>query len=665
MRALEWTRLGRVIGYRQAQYVRELVDLFSGGQLDEALRRAIPVDGPLSPGAKLMLGTPAPRTELSVNAREKAAGSVMGAGQDLQSLFKRLYRDAFKKLEREGRIDEAAFVLTELLHSNLEAVSFLERHGRLRLAAEIAEARSLPPPVVIRQWVLAGDVKRAMVIARRTGAFAQAIALLQRGHQEQARTLRMLWAELLAEAGDFDRAVQVIWEVPQARGLASKWIDRAIELGGPGGAAMLARKIVLMPNSLAELAPSVQALLDDDDPQRASERRAFSRVVCLERPGPVVGVLARPALRAMIRETASGDNEAASLISKLRQSVDGAMTTDLPQIPVAIADGIAQREIPLVIDVDATRTGTVVLHDVARLPDGRFLLAAGEAGVLLVTRDGRRVAQFATPAHGLSVSDSGLGAIAVAYRGMVSRLSRIDLAELRSRTWCDAGINSSFAKTYDGEKWFCILGNTLAAVDALGGADLRTLWSLPDSCALLVERSPAGLSAFMMPPPHYEAWHYELPSLTLRRRRTIPTESHLSALGPDDSSLTTQVHRGEQLSISAEIWREGDHRSLLLPDVDGRALYWRGPALLRDGFVMMSANGYAVRSPERVTREGPLVHELYVFDEEVLQLRLKVRLHGASSVHARLMDGYLVACDERGRVVSVDLRTGQVTSFTV
>jgi len=76
--------------------------------------------------------------------------------------LRRLYREAFHRLESQERIEEAAYLLAEVLHAHEEAVGFLERHGRFLLAAEMAEARHLPPGLVVRQWLLAGNRERAL-----------------------------------------------------------------------------------------------------------------------------------------------------------------------------------------------------------------------------------------------------------------------------------------------------------------------------------------------------------------------------------------------------------------------------------------------------------------------------------------------------------------------
>src|SRR5262249_42216916 len=133
------------------------------------------------------------------------------------------------------------------LHDNREAVSFLERHGKLRLAAEVAEARELPPDLVARQWVIAGDYRRALEIARRSGVFAQAVAQLERTHPDAACMLRLHFADALATGGDFVAAVEAVWPVESARHLAAAWIARGLELGGLVEARLLPRQLSVEP----------------------------------------------------------------------------------------------------------------------------------------------------------------------------------------------------------------------------------------------------------------------------------------------------------------------------------------------------------------------------------------------------------------------------------
>src|SRR5262249_14744629 len=146
---------------------------------------------------------PGRRTSLSINPLRAPAQSTWAMGPQVYGYLRKLYRQAFEWLEGQGRIEEAAFVLTELLASHAEAVSFLEKHGRLRLAAEIAEAKGLSPAMAIRLWWLAKERKRAISLALRTGEFERAIQHLSGSHPEEAAALRTVWADRLAAAGKY------------------------------------------------------------------------------------------------------------------------------------------------------------------------------------------------------------------------------------------------------------------------------------------------------------------------------------------------------------------------------------------------------------------------------------------------------------------------------
>jgi hypothetical protein len=130
------------------------MQMFEQGDVDEALRHAIPLSSISdSPILKMTLGLPGVRQNLRLNPFGRRPSSTILLGQSLYSHLNQLYRSTLKRLEAQGRIAEAAFVLAELLRSNEEAVAFLERNGRLREAAEVAEARELAPEIIVRQWL--------------------------------------------------------------------------------------------------------------------------------------------------------------------------------------------------------------------------------------------------------------------------------------------------------------------------------------------------------------------------------------------------------------------------------------------------------------------------------------------------------------------------------
>jgi hypothetical protein len=539
------TKLSHVVGKKQAQYIARMMDMFERGDIQEALRHAIPIDGLASGLSKPALSVPTARDNLSLSPYQTHASSSIYMGDDLLGELRRLYRQSFERLEAQGRIEEAAFVLAELLHANEEAVAFLERHGKLRLAAEMAEARGLAPGLVIRQWFIAGDKERALQLARRTNAFADALQWLERKDKKQAEIWRLLWAAALADAGDYTAAVDVIWSVASGRNLAVDWMNKAIEVGGVTGARMLARKLSLLPQTFDEIKERALALLENESTEQTAARLSFADTLMGGERTPQTKTLARAVVRAVLRDAAHASEVITS--QKYHQLIDfaadSALRTDAPALPAVNRVSLLSRTSALQLRIAASDVGTMAIQDVALLPDGRLVIALGEAGVKLLTRDGRTVTHFDQPANKLVLSDNGDRAIAMAKRGEVWRLARLDFLARRAEDWVEARVDA-FANDYDGSLWFIGAGGDFYAIDATAKR-FDAIWRVPDvgGEALAVARSTSSCR-FLASGREFEEWHYELPSLRLRSRNSIK----ISFDEPDKTYIPHSIH----LALSAD-----------------------------------------------------------------------------------------------------------------
>jgi hypothetical protein len=537
-KVLVGANLAPFLGRRQAEYVGKMIDLFEQGDLGEALRHAIPLGGDEAEAGEApppMIGVPRPRSNLAISGGSGGKGSALYAPEDFYADLRRRYRAAFERLERDGRIEEAAFVLAELLRESAEAVAFLERHGRFRLAAEVAEARGLPPGLLVRQWLLAGDASRAVLLARRHGAFADALARL--GQHAQAPVLRMLWAGTLADAGDFAAAVDMAWPLPEARAVAEAWIDAAIAQGGAAAARMLARKLALVPASFPDVRACAHKslLLDAEDEGAARERRAFAEALLAEPTSPASRTLARPLLRALVRDgSRTGDPATRLLVDRLEGFAgDEALRADRPPWPAERTPRASPG--PRTLTLAATDTGATPVHDAAHLPDGRTLLALGEAGVRVLGRGGRPLFDLGQPAHRLVVSDRGDRALALARRGDAWRVARLDLVGRRSQAWCEARFDCT-APDFDGSQWVVAAGSRLLVIDALEARfDALASLDLREAAALAVSRTSSScVVALAEPGDRLARCRYDLPSWTLRRRDRFdaPFGRSLTTAGP-------------------------------------------------------------------------------------------------------------------------------------
>ncbi len=598
-RFLVVSKLAHFVGRKHAEYIGKMMDMFERGDTLDALRHAIPLSSMPGADGGPLFGAPAPRSRLDFSLFGSSGGapSVILEG-DLFASLRKLYRSAFQRLEAMGRIDEAVFVLVELLEASEEAVSFLERHGRLKLAAELAEARQLAPGLVVRQWFVAGDVERAVRIARRHSAFADALSRLENSKPdspELTRTLRLLWADALAEGGNWGAAVETAWQIPEARRLVRTWIERGLALEGPSAGRLLARQLALFPESFASVRDTAVGLLSERGPEGARTRLAFTKAL-LEAPStPESRALARPSARALLRDAAVLSEVAHTDLAKIVDyAQDRALRTDMPELPKwkgASADPVNLRIAP-------SDRGRTPVHDAVFLASGKTLAALGESGVRLLSREGRELAPFDVPATRLVISDSGASALALAPRGDVWRISRIDLATRLADSWCDARL-TAFAEDFDGSLWFAADGDELLLLDTRAKR-LESFWHTTDvgRRILSISRSPSRCRVLTEAPAVHE-WIYELPAITLRSRDPLPAlpEGHLPV-----AALSEQF----QVVCFGE---------------DG---HW------------------CVRATWRAT------------GNEVARIELG-GVESAQSAGVRLSDGVLTVCDLRGRIVVVDL----------
>ncbi|ATB29299.1 bpX6 domain-containing protein [Melittangium boletus] len=650
------TPLGAWLGRLKAQYVRRLFELFDEGKLEEALRYAIPLGkGALTEQARVSLGLPGPRESLSIQPRGGQGRAVFGGGQVIYDALRERYREAFRKMEREGRIEEAAFILAELLGEAEEAVSFLERHGRLKLAAELAEGRALAPGLVVRQWMLARDVARAVDVARRTGAFADAVSRLERTHSTDARALRLHWGEVLAQAGDYFLAADAVWPVEESRGLVRVWLEGAVEVGGTEGARALARLLLAFPERFDAMRPRVLELLDADGPREASARQRFaSDLVGMKMGGAVRELLLRQALRALLRDRAAGHVSLAKreLERLVQESGDPVLVADLPTLPSQRPSAFAE-PVNRVFGEDAG--GPWPIHDAVPLAGGRVLVALGELGARLLAPDGRCVAHFDVPAFSLVRSWHGDRALALAPRGELQRVSRLDLVRRRAEPWCDLRADA-FAREYDGGLWFVAERNTVMALDALA-SEPRALWRVREvgSEVVGIAADASLMSAVCVYPrpdgsSSYERWSYALPGgPTLRSRQGLDStvlgggsSNHLSLRADGEMTLNSSAGAGVQ-------W---------VPSVLPMRAY--RPALPEAGEPVLEIHlGSSWLGLLEAPPENP-GHTLRVLDRGG-RVYARLRFEGSHpGAAARLVDDALLFFDARGWLVRVDLPRTEV-----
>ncbi|KJY34907.1 bpX6 domain-containing protein, partial [Streptomyces sp. NRRL S-495] len=163
------TPAAHLLHQRHTRYLRDLTRAFEQHRWDDALRDALPLAG------RERGDTAAGRPWFSLALPKRFSGKLRPtphrvgpvatnafSGLAVHQHLTELYRAAAERLEQQGRFDEAAFVLADLLAAPAEAVALLDRHDRLTQAAELAEGRELAADLVVRLWWRAGDRARAV-----------------------------------------------------------------------------------------------------------------------------------------------------------------------------------------------------------------------------------------------------------------------------------------------------------------------------------------------------------------------------------------------------------------------------------------------------------------------------------------------------------------------
>jgi hypothetical protein len=148
-----------------------------------------------------------------------------------------------------------------------------------------------------------------------------------------------------------------------------------------------------------------------------------------------------------------------------------------------------------------------------------MLLALGEAGARLVTRDGRTAAHFDVPTYRIVTHDSGGHALLLAPRGGAWAVARVALLQRKVEPLTHLPLDS-FAEDTDGTLWVVCERGAVSVLD-LSSPRLAALWRAHVPQVLALARNTVSLSLLLGHGEHLERWSYELPAFTLRVRQLL------------------------------------------------------------------------------------------------------------------------------------------------
>ena len=531
-RRFGWDSFGRFLARKHAEHLQKLLALLDANDLDEALKHAIPLSNEQGGSASApSLSLPSPRTELAISPVRAKGGGALGLGGGLFDHLRQRYRALLQRLLELERWKDAAFVLAELLDDAAGAVALLEKHRLYREAAELAEGRELSPPVVVRQWMLARDLARALGVARRHDAFGPAITRLRATDAEAARALGLAWADVRAKSGDYLGALAALEAsdaLSRARGLAVRWAERGVEVGGAHGAEALVWWLALDGEAPAKAGAQLEAILRDASAEERHVRSAIYAALAKRRGSEVVVLssAARLAWRAAIRDRALFGEPALARVTELESVArDGTLAADRPVIVPLARGQLSTLAAPLVIAPSAR--GAFAVKDAVVLPDRRVLVALGEAGLRVLAPDGRIVASFEAPADEIVLSDEGTRALVLSFRGALTVVHRLDTIARRLGDRFELLGLTAHARTFSGDRWAVALDRVGEVLDVTEERP-RALFRVKDVRVTAIDRS-SGFVSFVASsarssaaPSGLERLRYEERGLVLRERRALP-----------------------------------------------------------------------------------------------------------------------------------------------
>jgi hypothetical protein len=188
-------RLSESLLGKQEAALRALLKEFRDGNLERALRRALPLGGAGDRGAVVArdAGLPTHDTRFSLASLLAGPGgrvSLWLGGGDVQHLLAEEYRKAARDACRRGDYRRAAFIYGKLLREYPLAADALAQGGFHHEAALVYLKKVGNALRAAREFEAAGEVERALQIYRSSGAFESAGDLLRRVGEEEAA-----WAE--------------------------------------------------------------------------------------------------------------------------------------------------------------------------------------------------------------------------------------------------------------------------------------------------------------------------------------------------------------------------------------------------------------------------------------------------------------------------------------
>ena len=580
------SQLGALIGKRQAEYFNRMIREFQRGNLSEALKMAVPLSdyrSALDNSPAALFGLPRKRQTLKITQRRASVGRSFSFAEDAYAQMRTLYERAYEQLIKDEQHKEAAFVLVELLGRVSEGVDYLEKHGFVKEAAEVAEGHLQErPEKAVQLWIKAGDLNRAVALAIRSNRF-QASLMLLKGTQHYAQ-LENIWIARLLKNGDFETLFYHYIQNRHHKNGAEAAKKREIFFHAllpqhyRAEPLWLARYCAFMPWS--EIEAVLKCLFEKPwEPEFAEFLAAFDAIATPQKSNWRTALkqrVSQPLAKECYRQIMMYQGSAFNL--KNRQiNLIGSLITDrlfMQCRPQTFSNTFVPAP-PRQARTDHTQTfqfrsSEALISDIGLTTDGRCCVAMGDLGVQIYSRRGRLLRHLPIPADGLVSPLFGDVFLAVEHREKVQRMHHIQLHRLKERFFAQSPL-AAYGRHHNGMTWPVAIENRLALID-VDATEWSKVWSTSrlEGSIHSIKYNQNHLTFFvysqMEDRSQIDLWQYRLPQLRLNNRsgiEKIQMKYALSevAIGQDGQLHGLHTVRGADKSINKSIIRTEFYRS--------------------------------------------------------------------------------------------------------
>lgn len=638
--------------FRQEKYLDTMMKMFESGNLNEALKHAIPINGKEQAGQQAF-GTPKPRDKLSFSEKIYGSGSTIYIDPKIQQDLERLYRQSFEKLNSENRIEEAAFVLIELLNNVTEGIEYLEKKNRLQQALDIAITKDADPNIIVRLCCLTEQWDKAIMIAKKHDAFANTIMLLKQQSPILADKLRLDWALTLAERGEWLAAIDAIWPLKDSRHLAQKWFEYA-EKTEEFNANIIIKRLILQPESINLYQDEIAQL--QTDPNRYEQRLAIATTILAHRQDinklrPLLSSLINVMIFDMAQHKTSLTR--ADLIRLIELTQDRALKIDLPAQQFKVKTRQTLSESRTLHSVTCSMIGHRVIYDAAPMRNGHYLLALGEAGIIIVNKMGQQLKHFMIAAHHFVVSDNFNQILTLAKKDEHRyHIHKMDLATENVMSLGYVQFDA-YLSNFDGFHWTILINNHIQVINV--EQTLKIIWQVDlDGYHVMQFSSTPTNEKWLLKNTNnqYEVWDYSLPTHRLTARDSVDLQDDRIILNRYSHDSYFRYSEQQQTILFKKNQWAATHQSLPL-------------IITKQQFDTLSAiaiKEFIVFIIHKEHQDGLLIH-LYHYDSNTIKMTIDWKNN--NTVSFSIFEHDAIFWDNLGRCGRFNTLKNEWTYFTV